>query len=243
MGEQGDIELETMLSRRDSRCSPAGARGRARWPASSRTVASAGTRGCVWILFGPLGIRYQDDHGQPGKPSGYDVLIVGGKYGDVPIDEKAGAALVQILVDTDISCVVDLGGESMNARQKFVADFAIELLRINSTPRHVLIEECDEFVPQQLVWDNQKYVRGAIERLIKQGGGLGIGFSLISQRPASVAKNVLEQIDHLYVLRMKGPNDLKAVQGWFEHNVGDKAEMNRILTSITTSQPGEAWLC
>lgn len=202
-------------------------------------------RGDPWVCLDPVsahwGIRYLDDNGRPGKPSGYDVMIVGGKYGDVPLDEKAGAALAQIVVDTDISCVVDLGAESMNAQQAFVADFASELLRLNESPRHVLLEEAHVFVPQQATWDNQKSALGALTKMITMGGGKGIGYSLISQKSAYVAKSVLEQIDNLFVMRMSGPRDLKSVQDWFEHNIGDTAEMKRVLGTLRAFQPGEAW--
>lgn len=203
-------------------------------------------RGDPWICIDPVGahwgIKYLDNNGRPGKASGNNVLLVGGDYGDVPLQDHAGAELAEIIVDTDISCVIDLTSASLNGRQRFVADFANTLFRINKTPRHVILEEADEFVPQQLVWDNQKLVRGALERLIKGGGGRGIGFTLITQRPASIAKNVLTQIDNLFVLRMSGPQDLKAVEAWFEHNIGDKAKLKEVLGELAAFRPGDAWL-
>ncbi len=199
-----------------------------------------------WVCIDPVsahwGIRYRDDDGKPKGPSGYEVMLVGGKQGDIPLQEHAGAELARVLVDTDISCVIDLGGTSLSARQKFVADFANELFMINETPRHIFLEEAHQFVPQQLEWDNQKLVRGALERLITGGGGRGIGFTLITQRPASVSKNVLEQIDNLFALRLVGPRDLKAVEDWFQHNVGDKEQMREILNALPAFKPGEAWL-
>lgn len=208
--------------------------------------------GVPWVCFDPVrahwGIRYRDRRGQPGGSSGYDVLIVGGPHGDVPLDPQAGAELAQILVDTDISCVVDLRDEDDADRQTFVADFARELLKINDSPRHIIFEEAHEFVPQQL-WEkgskSAQRARSAVSRLIRNGGGQGIGFTLVSQRPAEVSKSVLEQIDNLFILRMSGPNDIGAVKGWFEHNVGDKEQLNEILSSLPALKPekGEAWLC
>lgn len=204
-------------------------------------------RGDPWVCLDPVsahwGIRYFDDHGKPGTPSGYEVLIVGGKYGDVPLDDKDGGALAQIVVETDISCIIDLGGESMNAQHGFVADFAQELLRLNETPRHIIVEEAHSFIPQQLQYDKQKLVHAALSKLITMGGGRGIGYTLITPRPAGIAKAVLEQVDNLVVMRMSGPNDLKAVQGWFEHNVGDKGQLAQILRTLPAFKPGEAWLC
>ncbi len=208
--------------------------------------------GIPWVCFDPVrahwGIRYRDRRGQPGGSSGYDVLIVGGPHGDVPLDPQAGAELAQILVDTDISCVVDLRDEDDADRQTFVAAFAQELLKINDSPRHIIFEEAHEMVPQQL-WEKgskaAQRCRSAVSRLIRNGGGQGIGFTLVSQRPAEVSKSVLEQIDNLFILRMSGPNDIGAVKGWFEHNVGDKEQLNKILSSLPALKPekGEAWLC
>lgn len=209
-------------------------------------------RGDPWVCLDPVrahwGIKYRDRAGQPGEPSGYDVLIVGGPHGDVPLEEHAGAQLAEVIVDTDISCVIDLRDESDAATRGFVAAFARELLKINTTPRHVFLEEAHEFVPQQL-WEKGSrelaQVRSAVSRLIRNGGGAGIGFTLISQRPAEVAKSVLEQIDNLFILRMSGPNDIGAVKGWFEHNVGDREQLSEILSTLPALDPqaGQAWLC
>lgn len=203
-------------------------------------------RGDPWVCLDPVsahwGIRYRDQDERPGAPSGLDVLIVGGKQADVALNEHSGGVLAEIIVNTNISCIIDLGDTTLNARQKFVAEFANELYRINTTPRHVFLEEADEFVPQQLEFDNQKLVRGALERLIKGGGGRGIGFTLITQRPASISKKCLTQVDNLFAMRLVGPQDLRAAQDWFEHNVGDKERLREIVASLPSFQPGEAWL-
>lgn len=203
-------------------------------------------RGDPWVCLDPAsahwGIKYRDRRGQPGEAAGLDVLIVGGKYGDVPLDEHMGVALAEIVCETNISCVVDLKMASMAARKRFVTDFANRLFAINETPRHLFLEEAHEFVPQTPRWEEQKLVLGALERLIKGGGGQGIGFTLISQRPAAVSKDVLTQIDNLFVLRMSGPRDLDAVKEWFEHNVGDREQMRAILSSLPAFKPGDAWL-
>ncbi len=203
-------------------------------------------RGDPWVCLDPVsahwGIKYRDAQGKPGKSSGLDVLVVGGKYGDVPLDEHMGAALAEIVCETNISCIVDLKMASMAARKRFVTEFANRLFAVNETPRHVFLEEAQEFCPQTPRWEEQKLVLGALERLIKGGGGQGIGFTLISQRPAAVSKEVLTQIDNLFVLRMSGPRDLDAVKEWFEHNVGARDQMRQILASLLAFQPGEAWL-
>ena len=188
------------------------------------------------------GIRYfAKASGRPGGPSGFEVLIVGGKRGDIPLDPKGGALLAEIVVETNISVIIDLKMTSMNARQGFVYDFATRLYELNETPRHLFFEEAHEFLPQNPRFENQQKVLGAMSRLVTGGGGLGLGFTLISQRPASVNKDVLTQIDNLYVMGMKGPQDAKAVRDWYEHNVGDKEKLKEIMGSLANLKPGQMW--
>jgi hypothetical protein len=204
------------------------------------------SRGDPWVCLDPAsahwGIKYRDADGRPGEASGYEVLIVGGKYGDVALDEHMGEALADIVCETDISCVIDLKASTMAARKRFVTGFANRLYAVNETPRHLFLEEAHQFVPQQPRFEEQKEVLGALERLVTGGGGMGIGFTLITQRPALVNKNVLEEIDNLFVMRMSGPNDIAAVKDWFDHNVGDKDRLREILNALPSFRQGEAWL-
>lgn len=203
--------------------------------------------GDPWICIDPAGahwgIKYRaGKDGLPDGPSGYDVLVVGGDHADVDLNPHGGKALAEVLVETNISCVIDVSLMGMTDRKRFMTDFANRLFELNKTPRHLIIDECHEFVPQQPRFPEQVAVLGAISRLITGGGGRGIGFTLISQRPAAVNKDVLTQIDNLVVLRMSGPADLKAVTDWFEHNVGDKQRMKEILGTLAKFEPGEAWI-
>lgn len=203
-------------------------------------------RGIPWVALDPAsahwGINYLDDNGKPGKASGLDVLVVGGKYGQVPLDEHAGGALAEILVETDINCIVDLKVAHYGARKRFIADFANRLFELNETPRHVFLEEAHEFVPQQLRYDEQKMVFAALERLIKGGRGQGLGFSLISQRPQEVAKAVLELIDNLLLMRTRGPRSIAAAKEWIETNLADREQIADILGTLPRLPDGEAWL-
>ena len=205
-----------------------------------------GKRKHPFVIMDPAhahwGIRYfAKANGQPGGPSGFEVLIVGGKRGDIPLDPKGGALLAEIVVETNISVIIDLKMTSLNARQGFVYDFATRLYELNETPRHLFFEEAHEFLPQNPRFENQQKVLGAMSRLVTGGGGLGLGFTLISQRPASVNKDVLTQIDNLYIMGMKGPQDAKAVKEWYEHNVGDKDKLKEIMGSLANLKPGQAW--
>lgn len=214
--------------------------------AAGKMMETFCSRGDPWVCLDAAsahwGIKYKDANGQPGEASGLEVLVVGGKYGDVALDEHMGEPLADIICETNISCVIDLKAATMSARKRFVTAFANRLYAVNETPRHVFIEEAHQFVPQQPRFPEQMEVLGALERLVTGGGGLGIGFTLIAQKPAMVNKNVLEEIDNLIVMRMSGPRDLAAVKAWFEHNVGDKDQLADILSTLPRFRPGDAWL-
>lgn len=203
-------------------------------------------RGIPFAVLDPAGahwgINFLENNGRPGRSSGLDVLVVGGKYGQVPLDEHAGGALAEILVETDINCIVDLKVAHYAARKRFIADFANRLFELNETPRHIFLEEAHEFVPQQLRYDEQKNVFAALERLIKGGRGQGLGFSLISQRPQEVAKAVLELIDNLILMRTRGPRSIAAAKEWIETNLADREQIADILATMPRLPDGEAWL-
>jgi hypothetical protein len=59
---------------------------------------------------------------------------------------------------------------------------------------------------------------GAAEDLVRRGRIRGLGVTLISQRPAVVNKDVLTQTETLVVLRMTGPQDVKAVAAWVKQH-------------------------
>jgi uncharacterized protein len=195
------------------------------------------------------GIRFAaDKNGKPCGPSGFDVLIVGGEHGDVPLDPHGGRELAQIIVEGDISAVICMKSLGYTEQQRFCADFGEELFKLNRTPRHIAFEEAHNFLPQSLKFDEQKRVLYAMQKIISEGRGSGLGFTLASQRPATVNKDALEMVDNFFALGMIGPNDLDQVERWFEHHVGGRAKKERaaqleeIIRDIAGMGPGDCWL-
>ncbi|MFL6311615.1 MAG: hypothetical protein ACJ71W_05875 [Terriglobales bacterium] len=189
-----------------------------------------------------VGLKYKmaDDGRNPDGPSGLNVLVVGGDHGDVPFDPHGGKIFAEVVVEHDVSAVVDLKRVGRADRMRFVADFADHLFLINKTPRHVFLEEAQNFIPQNLRFEDQMKVFVACETLIKEGGGQGIGFTIISQRPASIAKDALNMIDNLVVLGMSGTTDIKAVKDWCNNNAPELVD--QLIKDLAALAPGEAWL-
>jgi hypothetical protein len=92
-----------------------------------------------------------------------------------------------------------------------------------------------------LKFEEQKRVLYAMEKLIDEGRGMGLGFSLISQRPALINKNVLEQTDNMFAMGMIGPNDLDQMKNWFKHHIRDKEKLEHFVDDLAKMKQGECW--
>ena len=71
----------------------------------------------------------------------------------------------------------------------------------------LVVEEAHNFCPEREVVATSKIIR----TLVAEGRKFGFGVGIISQRPARVDKNVLSQCNTQIILRVKNPNDLKAI--------------------------------
>jgi hypothetical protein len=175
------------------------------------------------------------DHG---PPPGYSIPVFGGMHGDVPLEPGGGALIADLIVEKNISAVVDLSNFLLSEQRKFATDFATQLFHRKKTQRsaiHVFFEEAQEFVPQQVRGDVARMV-GAFERLIKLGRNFGIGASLISQRPQAVNKDVLNQTECLFAFQMTGPQERKAIESW----IREKGLNEDIMTVLPHLKIGQA---
>lgn len=196
-----------------------------------------------FVVLDPVGVHYGLRSDKNGKRSGYPVVVFGGEHGDIAIDRRMGPAIAGAIIEENISCIVDLTELSKTAWREFTRDFCRELYRGNRTPRHVFIEEATEFVPQTRRPELQEAYE-AVERLVRLGRNRGLGCTLISQRSAQVAKDVLTQMDVLIALRTVGPQDRKALLDMFEtvleeHQLPQLEEFKRTIARLPN---GAAWI-
>ena len=203
--------------------------------------------GLPWIAFDPTpggvwwGLRVNPD----GSAGGYPVLVIGGKHGDLPFHKDRAGQLAEAVVRENVCCVVDVSRESKNTWRAFVADFCDRLLQLEpATPRHIFLEEAPEFVPQKPLGE-QKRSLAAIDRLVRLGRNAGYGATLISQRTATIQKDVLTQCETLLAMRSMGEPDRRALKGWIAECVSprpDDPDVERFLGSLPELPDGEGWL-
>ncbi len=214
---------------------------------SGKTYAARGevedllNNGAQVIIIDPTGawpgLRMNPD----GSPSGHNIAIFGGEFGDRPLTPDMAAGLGRIAGHNHQSMILDLSGISLELedQREIVYQFLKSLYRVNRKPLHLVIDEADEFSPQELDKDT-KALRTLIARIMARGRSLGFRCTLITQRPAKIDKNSISQVESMAVLRVTAPQDRKAIMDWFDDKGGDSKK--EIMGGLGSLKTGEGWV-
>lgn len=180
--------------------------------------------GAQVVAIDPIGNWWGLRVGADGRSKGKDIFVMGGDHGDVPLVPEAGARIAKLIVDKQISAVLDVSSFRLNERKRFCTDFGEEILHLKKsrrTPVHIFIEEAQLLIPQRVGPDEARMV-GAFEQIVRLGRNYGIGCTLVTQRPQSVNKEVLSQVECLCVLQITGPHERKALEEWVQEVGADR---------------------
>jgi hypothetical protein len=178
-----------------------------------------------------------------GLRSLHAIPVLGGMSGDVPLDPLAGKLLARVAVESGHPLVLDLSQmDSDGQMQRFAYEFAEEFFKLKQaspTACLLVLEEADEFAPQDTRGANTPRMVGAFNRIAKRGRGRGIGMLSVTLRSAALSKNVLNQSDTLIAMRTTAPLDLAAVKEWVQHTRAAGAE--EVIPSLPGLETGVAW--
>jgi uncharacterized protein len=177
-----------------------------------------------------------------GTATGYPVVIFGGDHADIPLDEKSGPMLAEIIASGTFSCVIDTSVMTVGARTRLFTDFAEALFRANKKPLHLIIDESHLFAPQGRVPDPQSgKMLHAANNLVSGGRSRGLRIMLISQRPAKLHKDSLTQVETLIAMRLIAPQDRAAVEAWIGE-WADPKQGRELVSSLPSLARGEGWV-
>lgn len=223
---------------------------------ATRTIAIVGIRGAGKTNTAGVIVEELLDRNLPvvvidptdawwGLRSEYPVFIFGGSHADVPLAETDGKVVAQFVVTENVPVILSLRHLRKGAQRRFVTEFCEELYHLkgqdkNRTSLTVFIDEAPLFVPQKVIGEVARTV-GAVEDLIARGRNAGFGVGLISQRPATINKDVLTQADAIITHRITSPQDRRALGEWFEENASSEKQ-REILASLSTLPSGRAWV-
>ena len=176
------------------------------------------------VIIDPVGNWWGLRVAADGKSKGKDIFIAGGEHGDVPVLPETGSRFAKLIVEKNISIVLDVSSFRQGERKRFAADFAEEFFHLKKAQRsavHLFVEEAQLFAPQRTGSEEARML-GAFENIIRLGRNYGIGATLISQRPQSVNKEVLNQVECLCVLQVNGVLERKALDEWVQEAGADR---------------------
>lgn len=192
------------------------------------------------VVIDVLGVFWGLRSSADGKSAGEPVVIFGGEHADVPLEHTAGELIADLVVDEPIAAVLDLSSMSKTQARQFVAQFAERIFRRNRLPLHIVVDECDAFAPQRTFREGARCL-GAMEDLARRGRTRGIGLTMITQRPASLHKDLLTQAEVLIAMRMTGPRDVGAIDEWVRLHA-DEDEAVKVKASLPSLPVGTAWV-
>lgn len=197
--------------------------------------------GIPWVAVDPKGDWWGVRSMADGSP-GLAVPVLGGLHGDLPLEPTAGKLVGNLIAEKSLTMVLDVSEfDSKAAQARFLTDLAETLLRRNENPVHLFLEEADEYLPQQVKGDQAKMV-GAWQRLVKRGGFRGLGVTLLTQRSATLNKDVLNMVDGLIVTQTTAPGDKKIATDWIGEHLGGEVDPASVREQLPLLRPGEAYL-
>lgn len=177
-----------------------------------------------------------------GKRSAFNVLLLGGDRGDLPLSERSGEAVAKLVTQQLASVVIDTGDMSVGEYTRWFIAFAQTLYATVRNPLHLVIDEAHQFMPQGKVPNPEAgRMLHAGNRLVSGGRSRGLRVTLVTQRPAKLHKDSLTCADALIAMRMLAPQDRAAVKDWID-GAADPVAGKQVLDSLAQLKTGEGWL-
>lgn len=198
----------------------------------------------------PIGAGYGLRYAADGKGKGLDIVVLGGKHGDIPIEPTAGAIVADFVVNERVNVVIDISRRAdgrvwkKSEKIRFCADYFERLFERQGEKCHPMMQLVDEaarFIPQLIPHGSIDLPRcvGAIEQVVEEGRNFGIGIALITQRSARMNKSVSELAECMIAFRTVGPNSISAITDWLGEHV-PKARHNEFVEKLRGLPRGQA---
>lgn len=223
-----------------------GRKGSGKSFSAGKIVEGIYAAGAQVIVLDSVGNWYGLRIAANGKDPGLDIPILGGLRGDIPLEATAGKLIADTAIETGKSLVLDISQFSKADRQRFAFDFGERLwskkkAEQHPTPLHLVIEESQLIVPENLGTFEKAFAArmlGTYEEIIRLGRNYGIGVSMITQRPQSVNKEVLNQTECLFVFQITGYHERDALKKWIVHQGMDP----KLTDQLPSLQVGNAYV-
>lgn len=244
IGQAGLLQFTLPLDVATQAMAIHGVRGKGKTVTATVIVEELLERDIQVVVIDPTDVWMGLKSSADGKRPGHDVVILGGPHGDLPLLSTSGAVIADFAVDRGVSLVLSLRHLRKTEQRRFVTEFAEQLFHRkgeidNRTPLFLAIDEASQYCPQKVMANSARMV-GAIQDIVRLGRSAGLGVALIDQRPASVNKDVLTQIELLVCHAVTSPQDRKALDEWIKQK-DSSGHRTRFLAQLASLPRGEAW--
>lgn len=193
------------------------------------------------IIVDPIGRwRYLKMAGDDSKhPKGYKIVVAGGEQPDLPLTVQSVAEIVRAAIRENIPLVLDLYDRNLSKAdwRRIVQIVFRTLMYENKGVRHIVMEEAAEFVPQK-VMDGETYAE--VEKVVRMGGNVSLGVTLINQRAQEVNKAVLDLCVNVLLLKQRGAHAIDSLEKQIEKLSPD--QVAEVIRSLPKLGAGDGWL-
>ena len=197
------------------------------------------------IAIDPVGVWWGITINPERKQGAPEAIVFGGEHAHAAITEHQGAAVAELVIESGVSAVIDVSLFTKNAMKRFVADFVERLYHQAKTHRRarmLFLEEAQVFAPERTMPGDERML-GAIQSWVRLGRNYSCGCLLVTQRPQSVSKEVLNQAELLILGQLVGPHERKAIQGWVVEQASEREKDARAwLLELPSLPRGVAWV-
>lgn len=190
------------------------------------------------------GLKFSSD----GKSEGLPVILFGDfkndQASDVPINDRSGQHLAELIADGNRPCVIGMRGWQLAQMTRFWIDFAGGLFSRNKGELYVVGDEFHNFAPKGQIKGREGNTTMCLHwsnRMLSEGRGLGIVCLLASQRPQKVHNDTLTSCETLCAMRVIHKADRQAVKDWID-GCGDPERGNAVLNGLAGMERGEAYV-
>ena len=221
-----------------------GRKGMGKTHAAMTMVAHLIETGRQVVIIDPISSWWGVKHSADMKSAGLPVVLFGQQRADVEINVEMGETVAKFVLGTRHSLLIETGHLIHDDAIVFMSDFLSTLFREKVTqeekvPLWIVLEEADEFAPQSV--GEMRPVYQQLRRIVRQGRVHGFKTISVTQRTATLNKNLLTQISTLVAFGAVADLDINAMKAWVGVQ-GTHDGSQQMFGTLRDLAKGEAWV-
>ena len=106
-----------------------------------------------WVAIDPKGDWHGIRSSADGRGPGLPIPVIGGLHGDVPLEAASGSYVADLLIDQELTAVLDVSQFSQADLARFLIAFCHRLFARHQADPHVrvvIFEEAHRYIPQSV---------------------------------------------------------------------------------------------